>query len=147
MEVALKYDRALVDGLAFELYVAPAGEPALGPPGFPHRVSAYADPLAPLSHHWQDSTHILFGVLTAGLYTRQVKLEGSWFNGREPDEDRYDFDLRVPDSFSVRLSLNPSANWSGQISYGFLKTPEFGTRSADRVLTRWRMSATRCGNG
>lgn len=125
MEVALKYNRPLTDGLAFELYVAPSGEPALGPPGFPHRVSAYADAMAPLSHHWQDSTHILFGVLTGGLYTRRVKLEASWFNGREPGEYRYDIDLRVPDSYSARLALNPTADWSGQVSYGFLREPEF----------------------
>jgi hypothetical protein len=124
MEVAVKYARPLNDGLAFEVYAALAGEPALGPPGFPHRISASADPLAPLSHHWQDSTHISFGVLTAGLYTRYLKVEGSWFNGREPDENRYNFDLRVPDSYSVRLSVNPTVDWSGQVSYGFLKAPE-----------------------
>lgn len=124
MEVALKYNRSIGGGFAFEVYAAPAGEPALGPPGFPHRVSAYADAVAPLSHHWQDSTHISFGVLTGGLYTRHVKLEGSWFNGREPDEERFDFDLRVPDSYAARLSVNPTPNWSGQVSYGFLREPE-----------------------
>jgi len=139
MELALKYNRALTNTVALELYAAAAGEPALGPAGFPHRMSAYADPLAPLSHHWQDSTHILFGVLTAGLYTKHVKLEGSWFNGREPDEDRYDFDLRVPDSYSFRVSVNPTANWSGQVSYGFLKEPEFVLEPGESVR---RLSAS-----
>ena len=45
-------------------YGAIAGEPALGPVAFPHRNSAMADPLATLGHHWMDSTHITFGVLT-----------------------------------------------------------------------------------
>lgn len=133
MEVAALYDRAITDEVAFQLYAAAAGEPALGPPGFPHRVSAMADPLAPLSHHWQDSTHILFGVLTAGVHTRRLQLEASWFNGREPDEERYDFDLRAPDSYSARLSVNPTDDWSGQVSYGFLKEPEFALHPGEDV--------------
>jgi hypothetical protein len=80
--------------------------------------------MSPLGHHWQDSTHISFGVLTAGLYTRYAKIEGSWFNGREPDENRWDFDLRKPDSWSTRLSVNPIANLSAQLSYGELRSPE-----------------------
>jgi hypothetical protein len=124
MEVALRYARPLTERWAFELYAAPAGEPALGPVAFPHRASAMVDPFAPLSHHWQDSTHISFGVVTAGLFTQHVKLEGSWFNGREPDERRFDFDLRRPDSFSGRLSVNPTERWSFQASYGHLKEPE-----------------------
>jgi len=133
MELALRYNRALSEGLALELYAAASGEPALGPPGFPHRHSASSDPMAPLAHHWQDSTHILFGVLTAGVYSRHLKLEGSWFNGREPDEERYDLDLRVPDSWSVRLSVNPAPDWSGQISYGYLREPEFVTAPGEDV--------------
>lgn len=133
MEVAALYAREISDDVAFQLYAAAAGEPALGPIGFPHRMSAEADPLAPLSHHWQDSTHILFGVLTAGVFTRRVKLEASWFNGREPDEERYDFDLRAPDSHSARLSVNPSDDWSGQISYGYLSEPEFALHPGEDV--------------
>ena len=91
---------------------------------FPHRLSAYYDPLGPVSHHWLDSTHITFGVVTAGLYTRHLKVEGSWFNGREPDENRWDFDLRVPDSWSVRVTANPTPWLSAQASYGWLASPE-----------------------
>jgi uncharacterized membrane protein len=124
MEVAAIYKHPLTTDLGVELYAAPSGEPALGPPGFPHRLSAMLDPMAPLGHHWQDSTHIAFGVLTAGLYNRAVKVEGSWFNGREPDENRWDFDLRTPDSWSTRLTVNPTANLSAQVSYGELRSPE-----------------------
>ena len=124
MEVASIYERPLAGPLAFQLYGALAGEPALGPVAFPHRPSAMADPLATLSHHWQDSTHISFGVVTAGLFTRAAKLEASWFNGREPDENRYDMDLRGFDSFATRLSVNPSPAWSLQASYGYLASPE-----------------------
>ena len=63
-----------------------------GPVAFMHRPSAMDNPVAPLGHHWQDATHISFGVLTAGLFGRQWKLEGSLFNGREPNEKRWDFD-------------------------------------------------------
>ncbi len=124
MELAASTMVPLGSSLAIELYGGPAGEPALGPVAFPHRRSAAADPLAVLGHHWQDSSHITFGVVTAALVTRVAKLEGSWFNGREPDQERYDFDLRAFDSFSARLSLNPEAAWSGQVSYGHLDTPE-----------------------
>jgi hypothetical protein len=124
MELAAIYTRPLSDSVAWQIYAAPAGEPALGPPAFPHRASAMSDPLAPLSHHWQDSTHISFGVLTAGLLTRRFMVEGSWFNGREPDEDRYDFDFRRLDSYSGRVSYNPTRNWSLQLSYGYLDSPE-----------------------
>ncbi len=124
MEVAARYRQPLGDSLAVELYAAPSGEPAIGPPAFPHRFTAMANPLAPLGHHWQDSTHIAFGVLTAGVFTRMFKLEGSWFNGREPDADRYDIDLRTPDSFAARLTVNPTVDTSGQVSTARLDSPE-----------------------
>ena len=124
MEIAALYTRPLSESSALQIYIAPSGEPALGPVAFPHRASAASDPLAVLSHHWQDSTHISFGVLTAGLMTKVFKVEGSWFNGREPDEHRYGFDFRRLDSYSGRVSFNPFEAWSFQVSYGFLASPE-----------------------
>ncbi len=124
MEAAIEYKVPLNDSVGIDVYVAPAGEPAVGPVAFPHRESARSDPLAAIGHHWQDSTHISFGVLTLGVFTRQFKLEGSWFNGREPDEKRYDFDLRAPDSFAARLSFNPMDDLSLQASWAYLKSPE-----------------------
>ncbi len=124
MEVAAIYRRPVGDLFGIELYGAPAGEPALGPTAFMHRVSAMNNPLPPIGHHWQDSTHISFGVLTAGIYTRWLKLEGSLFNGREPDEDRWNFDLGPLDSWSARVSVNPTEQTSFQVSWGFLKSPE-----------------------
>lgn len=124
MELAARVREPLGDGLALELYVAPSGEPPVGPTAFPHRFTSMADPLAPLGHHWQDATHISFGVLTAGLFTRRVKLEGSWFNGREPDEDRLDLDLRTPDSVAARVTVNPTDDLSAQMSWARLAQPE-----------------------
>jgi hypothetical protein len=126
MEVAALYERPLSGALALSLYLAPVGEPALGPVAYPHRPSAAADPFAPLGHHWQDATHISFGVLTAGLFTRRFKVEASLFNGREPDEHRYGLDYRGRslDSYSARVFFNPADQWSLSASYGFLKSPE-----------------------
>lgn len=124
MELSLQYARPLGRRVGVELYVAPAGEPALGPSAFPHRASAATDPMAPLGHHWEDSTHISFGVVTAGVYSRRVKLEGSLFNAREPDENRHDIDWGSLDSHAARLTVNPSRNWSVQTSYGSLTEPE-----------------------
>lgn len=124
MELAFEYQREIAGGVAFQLYVTPSGEPALGPTAFPHRLSAFYDPLGPISHHWLDSSHISFGVVTAGIYTRHVKVEASWFNGREPDEDRWNLDLRAPDSWSGRVTVNPARWLSAQASYGYLRSPE-----------------------
>ncbi|MEY2545327.1 MAG: hypothetical protein QOG48_444 [Verrucomicrobiota bacterium] len=106
------------------LYFGYPGEPALGPPTFMHRLSAMDNPDAPIGHHWQDSTHITFGVATAGLQWRDVKIEGSVFTGREPDEDRYDFDRPRFDSYSGRISWNPTRDLALQVSHGYIKSPE-----------------------
>ncbi|HEX5437760.1 MAG TPA: hypothetical protein VFW98_11415 [Gemmatimonadaceae bacterium] len=124
MELAALYERPVSRTLGVQLYVAPVGEPASGPVPFPHRPSAADDPFAPLGHHWQDATHISFGVITAGIFSRTWKLEGSLFNGREPDAHRTDFDFRRLDSYAGRLTVNPSANWSLSASYAYLASPE-----------------------
>ncbi|MBZ5568411.1 MAG: hypothetical protein LAN64_11240 [Acidobacteriia bacterium] len=106
------------------LYGGPAGEPALGPAAFPHRISASEDPAAPLGHHVQDSTHISYGVVTSGFVIDRFKIEASAFNGREPDERRYNFDLAALDSWSARLNFAPGRNWAAQYSHGHLVHPE-----------------------
>ncbi len=126
MELATQFERPVARNLALSLYLAPVGEPAVGPVAFPHRPSAADDPFAPISHHWQDGTHITFGVITAGIFTRSVKLEASWFNGREPDENRTNFDYagRRLDSYGGRLTVNPGPRWSVAAWYAYLKSPE-----------------------
>jgi hypothetical protein len=126
METALLYDRAITRTAAVSLYLAPAGEPALGPPAYPHRPSAAWDPLAPIGHHWQDGSHVTYGVATAGVYTRSIKLEASLFNGREPDENRTDFDFRGRrlDSYAGRAIVNPAPGVSVSAWYGYLASPE-----------------------
>src|SRR3989441_8210395 len=126
MELSALYERPVARNLGLSLYLAPVGEPAVGPVAFPHRPSAGDDPMAPTSHHWQDGTHITFGVVTAGVFTRNAKLEASWFNGREPDENRTHFDYtgRRLDSYSARLTVNPGPRWSLSTWYAYLKSPE-----------------------
>jgi hypothetical protein len=124
MELGALYQREVNKGLAWSVYAAPSGEPALGPVAFMHRPSAMDNPAAPLSHHWQDATHVSFGVLTAGIYSRKWQLESSVFNGREPDEDRWDFDPIKLDSYSGRVTVNPTDHWSLAGGYGYLKSPE-----------------------
>ena len=124
MELGVLYERAVAGPVGISLYGAPAGEPALGPVAFMHRPSATENPVAPLSHHWQDATHISFGVLTAGLFTKQWKLEGSAFNGREPNEKRWDFDPLKLDSYSGRVTFNPTANLSATAGFGYIASPE-----------------------
>ena len=124
MELAADYDRPLRGSLRWQVYGGLAGEPALGPVGFPHRVSSMLNPIAPISHHWLDSTHITFGLVTTGIYDRRWKVEMSAFNSREPDEDRWDLDLGPLDSFSGRFTLLPSDRLALQVSAGHLEEAE-----------------------
>ncbi len=124
MELAARYRTLLAGDTVMTFYVAPSGEPALGPPAFPHRMSAMDNPAAPISHHWLDSTHIAFGVLTAGIARKTWQIEGSWFNGREPDENRWNIESPKLDSYSGRFTWNPTPEWSAQVSYGYLDSPE-----------------------
>ncbi len=123
-ELSVSYSHALSKDMDIYGYVGYPGEPALGPPAFMHRISSFNNPDAPLSHHWQDATHIVFGVATAGLRYKWAKLEASTFKGREPDAKRYDFDAPKFDSYSYRLSVNPSPSLAVQFSQGFLHSPE-----------------------
>ena len=124
MELSANYTVPLGERATWFAYVGYPGEPALGPTAFMHRSSASENTSAPLSHHLQDSSHISFGVFTSGVTYRWFKLEGSVFNGREPDEDRYDFESHPWNSRSLRLSFAPNKNWSLQVSHGLLKNPE-----------------------
>ncbi|MGZ8846312.1 MAG: hypothetical protein ACXW3C_07585 [Pyrinomonadaceae bacterium] len=124
MELSAQYTVPLGERGTWFTYFAFPGEPALGPVAFMHRASASENPSATLSHHLQDSTHIAFGVLTTGVTYRWFKLEGSIFNGREPDENRYDFDAHKWNSRAARFTFSPNRNWALQVSYGFLRSPE-----------------------
>ncbi|MBS1524164.1 MAG: hypothetical protein JST19_00860 [Bacteroidetes bacterium] len=123
-EISPNYTQRIAKDADVSLSVGYPGEPALGPPVFMHRLSAMNIPDAPLSHHYADATHITFGVATMGFRYKDVKLEGSIFTGREPDEYRYNFDKPRFDSYSVRLSYNPSDEWALQASNGWIHSPE-----------------------
>jgi hypothetical protein len=124
MELAALYDLKLGENGLFSFYIAPVGEPAMGPTAYPHRASASEDPLAPLGHHLEDSTHVADDVITTGLTYRIARFEASGFHGREPDEFRWDIDSGRIDSWSIRATLNPAPNWSGQCSFAHLTSPE-----------------------
>jgi hypothetical protein len=124
MELSARYEVPVTRAVGVSIFAAPVGEPAIGPVAYMHRPSAQNDPFAPLGHHWEDATHITFGVLTAGVFTRTVQVEGTWFQGREPDDDRYDFDFGGLDSYGGRLTVNPTSHWSLAASYGYLRSPE-----------------------
>lgn len=123
MELAAAYSISRGSRSVF-LYGGLPGEPALGPPAFMHRFSAMEMPQAPITHHWLDSSHITYGVLTGGLVAGGVKLEASAFRGREPDENRWNIESPKLDSHSFRLSWNPAPPWALQASYGRLHSPE-----------------------
>lgn len=134
-ELALYYTRPISEKVSWLFYGGAAGEPALGPVAFMHRASAAELPMAPLSHHLQDSTHTSFGVVTTGLIIDRIKIEGSAFNGREPNEKRYGIQFAALDSWSARLSAAPSRNWTAQYSYGRLEHPEALEPGSERRQT------------
>ena len=124
MELSATYASKLRRRRSVFLYAGLPGEPAFGPPAFMHRPSAMTSPEAPITHHWLDSTHITFGVVTAGWVQDDWKLEASQFTGREPDEDRYDIERPRMDSTALRASWNPGENWSLQASWADVESPE-----------------------
>jgi len=136
-ELSALYTLPLGEKFSWELYGGPSAEPALGPVTYIHRTSAAELPLAPLSHHLQDSTHTSFGVVTTGLRIERVKLEASAFNGREPNEERWSIQPAALDSWSGRASVAPTRNWTAQYSVGRLEHPE-----ALEPGSHWRQTAS-----
>ena len=124
MELAALYDWQLAEKTLLSFYAAPVGDPAIGPTAYPHRASAFENPVGTLGHHQEDSTHISDDVITAGLTHRAVRLEASGFHGREPNEHRWQVQQGAIDSWSTRLTVQPGQNWSGQYSYGRIHSPE-----------------------
>lgn len=143
MELSAAYDAPLTRGARWQVYGGVSGEPALGPVGYPHRISAMPNPIAPISHHWLDSTHITYGVMTAGVFGTRWKAEASIFNGREPDEQRTNVDWGRLDSTSARFWFQPIAPWSFQASIGKLNDAEVAGDGGGRIdVTRITASAT-----
>ena len=139
MELAASYSRRIGDRASAFVYVGLPGEPAFGPGSFMHRLSIMDSPEAPITHHWFDSTHITFGVVTAGATYGPVKLEGSRFKGREPDQHRYDIETPRFDSTAVRASWNPARTVALQASWMRLQSPE--QLAPDEDQERWSASA------
>jgi hypothetical protein len=124
-ELAATYSIDLGRASSLFAYLGLPGEPALGPPAYMYRFSAMDNPEAPLSHHWLDSTAGTFGVVSLGAVLGTLKLEGSAFNGREPDQVRTNVEESPTlDSYSFRATLEPDPGLAVQASFGNLKSPE-----------------------
>jgi hypothetical protein len=139
MELSASVSQPIGPKSSVFLYAALPGEPAFGPPAFMHREAILDSPEAPITHHWLDSTHITFGVITAGLVVDNLKVEASRFNAREPDQHRYDIETGPLDSTAIRLSWNPTSSLSLQGSWGRFISPEQLEPEEDQ--TRWSASA------
>jgi hypothetical protein len=135
MELTARLDVPLGAGVTGYLYGGPVGEPALGPSAFMMRRSSVYLPLAPIGHHWFDSTHISFGVVTGGVRTRTLQLEASGFRGQEPDEQRWDLETPWLDSWSLRATWTPSPHWAVEVSHGQITAPEAMHPGEDEART------------
>ena len=138
MELSASISQSVGSKSSLFLYAGLPGEPVFGPPPFMHREAIMASPEAPISHHWLDSTHISFGVLTAGIVADRFKVEVSRFNGREPDEHRWNIETRSLNSTAVRVSWNPTRTLSVQGSWGHFVDPEQLEPGVDQK--RWSAS-------
>ncbi len=123
-ELALVCTVRPTEDFSFFFYGGLPGEPALGPPTYTMRFSSEYIPETPITHHWMDSTHITFGVITAGFIYKNIKFELCAFKGREPDQYRFDIEKPKLNSHSFRFSYNPTHEFALQISYGSLHSPE-----------------------
>src|SRR4051794_5848384 len=139
MELSASASQNIGPNSSVFLYGALPGEPAFGPPAFMHREAILDSPEAPITHHWLDSTHISFGVVTAGVVLDRFKVEVSRFNGREPDQHRWNIETGPLDSTSVRVSWNPTRTLALQASWGHFTDPEQLERGVDQK--RWSASA------
>jgi hypothetical protein len=146
MSLGFHYTHQLAEDTMLDFYFAPVGDPALGPVAFPHRASAMELPQAPISHHWQDSTHIADDVVTVGLRYKRVKLEASGFYGSEPGENRWIIDSGPINSWSTRLWFFPTKNWAAQVSFGRLAQPE-ALEPGDQTRVTASVAYTRPING
>ncbi len=128
MELAALYDLPLGRNALLSLYAAPVGDPAIGPMAYPHRHSASENPIGALGHHQEDSTHIAFNVVTGGDPYKWARVELSGFHGAEPTEARWHWQPSpnglAMDSVATRITVSPTADWSGQYSIAHIHTPE-----------------------
>lgn len=137
MELAVDYDRPLTGNWRWQIYAGIAGEPALGPTGYAHRTSSLANPVGPITHHWLEANTVSFGVVTGALHNQRWKVEGSLFNGREPDNSRVDLDFGALDSYAARLSVLASDRLALQVSAGRLHDANAAFyQQPDTVVTR-----------
>jgi hypothetical protein len=142
MALGFHYVRELAANTMLEMYFAPVGDPALGPAAYPHRASAAELPQAPISHHWQDSTHIADDVVTVGVGYKKVKLEASGFYGTEPGENRWIIQQGAINSWATRLCFFPARNWAAQVSFGRIAHPE-KLEPGDQVRTTASLEYTK----
>jgi hypothetical protein len=147
MELGVAYQLPVGERTSFNFFAGPRGEPALGPPAFPHRPSASENPMAVISHHYQDSTHISSSVITAGFTHGPLTLEASGFHGREPDEHRWGLEQGAIDSFAARVTVTPASRWAAQFSIGRINNREETHPARDSLRTSSSITYTRSFNG
>jgi hypothetical protein len=143
MELSASLSQSIGRSSSLFVYAGLPGEPAFGPPAFMHREAILDSPEAPISHHWLDSTHITFGVVTGGFVVDRLKMEVSRFNAREPDERRWNIETGRLVSTAVRVSWNPTSALALQGSWGDFNDPEQLEPGVDQK--RWSASALYAG--
>jgi hypothetical protein len=141
INLAATYSLPLSPGSSVFGYMGLPGEPAYGPPAsYMQRFSSMENPDTPFASNWLESSNANSNVVTVGYVWRNVKVEGSAFSRREGEQKRHKPEWYKRDSYSKRLSFNPTPNWALQVSRGHLSTLD--QLEPDRYIRRTTISAT-----
>jgi hypothetical protein len=105
---------------SLRLYVAPIGEPTLGPRPYGLRESSADIAVAPFAYDIQESFHVKTSVVNAALDTKFVRFEGGVFHDGTSTGRHTSLETGDIDSWAARVTVMPSDKVSFQLSRGEL---------------------------
>jgi hypothetical protein len=105
---------------SLRLYVAPIGEPTLGPRPYGVRQSSTELAVAPFAYDIQESFHVKTKVVNAAIDTKYISLEGGVFHDAVSDGNHTSLENGDIDSWAARVTVRPSDRVSFQVSRGEL---------------------------
>ena len=141
-EAAADVQFRIVGAASARLYLAPVGNPPLGPVPYAQRASSIDFAEAPFAYDVQEGFHEATRVATIGVTSPTFGLEGGVFH-RAISTGRHTSvgDGKI-DSWSARATVTPSANWSLPVSHGKLGDEDTKITSASTTFTVGRGAAS-----
>jgi hypothetical protein len=125
-----------------QLYLAPVGEPPLGPEPYAQRASSVDFAEAPFAYDLQESFHVATRVVAAAVTTNAVDIEGGVFHNAISTGRHSTINDGSIDSWSARLTIAPRSRISAQISTGRLGADKREVISASVSYTGTALAAS-----